>query len=322
MADALLRVEGLRTELRTRDGMLPAVNGVSLHVGAGEIVGIVGESGCGKSMTAMSIMGLVPNPPGRVTAGRVLFDGRDLLQITPAELRKVRGCDIAMIFQDPNTFLNPVMTVEAQILETLKQHLGLVGAPGRLRVRDLLRRVRIADPDRVATAYPHQLSGGMRQRILIAIALSCEPRLIIADEPTTALDVTVQAQIMDLLRDLVQESGTSLLLITHDLGLVAESCDRVYVMYAGRVVEQAAAIPLFATPRHPYTVGLLRSALRSDERRSEIYALEGHVPDLTQPIPGCSFCDRCSERLPRCATEAPPAVVLDDATIACWRFAA
>jgi oligopeptide/dipeptide ABC transporter ATP-binding protein len=322
MAEPLLTLDRLSTSLKTGEGMVRAVNEVSLEVGRGEIVGVVGESGCGKSMTAMSIMRLIPEPPGRIVGGRVLFEGRDLLALSEAEMRLVRGRQIAMIFQDPMTFLNPVLTVEVQIAEMLKQHLRLTAAECRKRVLELLDRVHIPDPHRVAASYPHQLSGGMRQRILIATAISCNPRLLIADEPTTALDVTVQAQILDLLKELIRDMGSSLLLITHDLGVVAETCDRVYVMYAGKVVESADVRSLFAAPQHPYTSGLLRSVLRADESRGELYALDGSVPNLIHTPPGCGFRDRCSDAFDACGKSPPPWVGRNAASgVACWKHA-
>ncbi|ALG90882.1 MULTISPECIES: ABC transporter ATP-binding protein [Actibacterium] len=321
MAEALLVVEGLNTVLNTSEGTVRAVTDVSVEIGKGEIVGIVGESGCGKSMTVMSIMGLVPSPPGEVTGGRVMFDGTDLRTLSGAEMQKTRGRRIGMIFQDPMTFLNPVLTIESQISEMLRHHLNLTKAERRERVIDLLRRVRIPDPARVVASYPHQLSGGMRQRILIATAISCDPELIIADEPTTALDVTVQAQILELLKEIIHDMGSSLLLITHDLGVVAETCDRVYVMYAGKVVEEAPVDELFRTPKHPYTQGLLASILRADERRDELYALDGTVPNLVDVPVGCAFVDRCAKATAICETAGPGWTRNSDVSgVACWNY--
>jgi oligopeptide/dipeptide ABC transporter ATP-binding protein len=321
MTVPILRVEALRTALATQEGVVQVLDGVDIEVAPGEIVGLVGESGCGKSMTALSVMGLILPALGRVTGGRVMFDGTDLLQLAPRDMRAVRGRRLAMVFQDPTTFLNPVLTVGTQIDEMLRYHEGGSRAARWRKVIALLARVRIADPEGVAHAYPHQLSGGMRQRVLIAIALSCDPRLIIADEPTTALDVTVQAQILELLKDLVRQSGAGLLLITHDLGVVAETCDRVYVMYAGKVVETATVERLFAAPRHPYTRALLRSVLRADQPRSEFYALEGAVPNLAEPEPGCRFRARCADALPACADAPPPWAGTTQAAVSCWRHA-
>ncbi|MGR3379407.1 ABC transporter ATP-binding protein [Salipiger abyssi] len=317
----ILEVEGLHTILRTSEGIVRAVTDVSITVERGEIVGIVGESGCGKSMTAMSIMGLVPTPPGDITEGRILLDGSELRGLGQSAFQKVRGRRIAMIFQDPMTYLNPVLTIGTQIDEMLRQHMDLDRAGRARRVIELLRRVRIPDPERVAAAYPHQLSGGMRQRVLIATAISCDPELIIADEPTTALDVTVQAQVLELLKEIIRDMGSSLILITHDLGVVAETCDRVYVMYAGRVIEEAPMQRLFEQPGHPYTQGLLASILRADQPVEELYALDGTVPNLTAPPKGCAFCDRCAVVMDICHSELPPrAATGPRAFAACWRI--
>lgn len=320
-AETLLKVEGLQTFLKTGEGTVRAVDGVDIEIYPGEAVGIVGESGCGKSMTAMSIMGLVPSPPGKIVGGRVLFRGEDLLALAPQKMRNVRGHHLAMIFQDPMTYLNPVLTIGVQIGEMLSWHLGMKDKERDAKVLELLAQVRIPDPARVAASYPHQLSGGMRQRVLIATALSCGPRLLIADEPTTALDVTIQAQILDLMREIIRETGTSLLLITHDLGVVAETCNRVYVMYAGRVVEAADVAMLFHSPRHPYTIGLLRSILRSDQENPELYALEGTVPNLIDASPGCRFADRCPRVMDICRRETPPwkGMPPNDG-VACWLY--
>jgi peptide/nickel transport system ATP-binding protein len=321
MASPLLEIEGLRIQIRTRHATMIAIDGVDLTIGPGEAVGLVGESGCGKSLTALSILRLVPPPAVTIVGGRISFAGRDLLGLSNSAIQDIRGSDIAMIFQDPMTFMNPVFTVERQIGEALRRHTGLGAADRARKVRELLAKVQIPDPGRVARSYPHELSGGMRQRVLIATALSCEPKLIIADEPTTALDVTIQAQILDLLSGLVEESGISLLMITHDMGVVAGLCDRVYVMYAGKIVESADVRTLFATPRHPYTAGLLRSVLRHDEHRGELVALEGNVPDLDDPPPGCRFCDRCTQALEKCAHQPPPWVTFaPGAGAACWLY--
>jgi oligopeptide/dipeptide ABC transporter ATP-binding protein len=321
MAIPLIEIEDLRIQIRTRHASMIAIDGVNLSIGPGEAVGLVGESGCGKSLTALSILRLVPPPAVTIVGGRISFQGRDLLRLTPAAIQEIRGSDIAMIFQDPMTFMNPVFTVERQIGEALRRHTGLGTAERARKVRELLAKVQIPDPDRVARSYPHELSGGMRQRVLIATALSCGPKLIVADEPTTALDVTIQAQILDLLRGLVEETGISLLMITHDMGVVAGLCDRVYVMYAGKIVESADVRTLFAAPRHPYTAGLLRSVLRHDEHRGELVALEGNVPDLVDPPPGCRFCDRCTQALEKCACQPPPWVTFGSgAGAACWLY--
>ncbi|HZS40658.1 MAG TPA: ABC transporter ATP-binding protein [Polyangia bacterium] len=311
MPDApLLDVRGLVTRFQTETGEVRAVDGVSFSVPAGASVGIVGESGSGKSVTALSILRLVADPPGRIVGGEILFEGRDLVKLPERELRAVRGDRIAMIFQEPMTSLNPVLTVGAQVAEPLILHRSMNRARVGEEVVALFRKVGIADPERRVREYPHQLSGGMRQRVMIAMALACRPRLVIADEPTTALDVTIQAQIMELLASLRAELGMALLLITHDLGVVAESCDRVVVMYAGHVVEHAGARELFARPRHPYTAGLLRSvpSLQPLEAggRGRLQEIPGMVPRLDQLPSGCRFQDRCPRVQERCRKEAPP----------------
>jgi peptide/nickel transport system ATP-binding protein len=316
MADApLLDVRGLETRFKTEDTELKAVDGVSFAVPAGATVGIVGESGSGKSVTALSILRLVRDPPGRIVGGQILFHGQDLLALPERRMREIRGNRISMIFQEPMTSLNPVLTTGFQVAETLRLHRGLSRKQARDEVVGLYQKVGIADPGRRVDDYPHQMSGGMRQRVMIAMALACKPELLIADEPTTALDVTIQAQILELLAQLRREMGMSLVLITHDLGVVAESCDEVVVMYAGHIVEQAAARALFARPRHPYTAGLLRSipALRTPvtpptgERR-RLQEIPGVVPRLDRLPPGCRFQDRCPSVQERCRKEAPPLV--------------
>jgi peptide/nickel transport system ATP-binding protein/oligopeptide transport system ATP-binding protein len=297
--EAILRLEGLRT----RFGAFAAVDGVDLEVPRGRTLGIVGESGCGKSVLSLSVMGLVPRP-GRVAEGRVVLEGRDLLALPPSEMRRVRGGQVAMIFQEPMTSLNPVHSVGAQIMEAMRAH-----EPGARNLRgraiEALRRVRIPSPERRFEEYPHQLSGGMRQRVMIAMALACNPRVLIADEPTTALDVTVQAQILDLLRALQAETGMAIILITHDLGVVAEMADEVAVMYAGRVVERAPVAALFDDPQHPYTIGLLGSVPRLDEDRARLLAIEGSVPPPFALPPGCRFAPRCPFAVAACREEVP-----------------
>jgi peptide/nickel transport system ATP-binding protein/oligopeptide transport system ATP-binding protein len=306
MQPDLLRIEGLRTVFKTSSGLVRAVDGIDLSVPRGKTLGIVGESGCGKSMLSLSIMRLVP-PPGRTTEGRVLLEGRDLLQLSTGEMRQVRGGQIAMIFQEPMTSLNPVHSIGRQLVEAMKVHSGHLSA-GDLRDKGIaaLKRVRIPSPERRFDEYPHQLSGGMRQRVMIAMALACEPRLLIADEPTTALDVTVQAQILDLLRELQAETGMSIILITHDLGVVAEMADEVAVMYAGRVVERTTARELFDDPQHPYTLGLLGSVPRLDEERDRLLAIDGSVPPPFAFPPGCRFNPRCPFAIAPCRSEMPP----------------
>jgi peptide/nickel transport system ATP-binding protein len=294
-ATPLLRVRDLRSEFQTDHGVVRAVDGISFDVGRGQIVGVVGESGCGKSVTALSILGLLPRPRGRIVGGSIQLDGRELAGLPERELLRIRGARIAMIFQDPMSSLNPYLSVGEQIAEAVELHLGMSRRLAWQRAVELLERVNIPDPARRAERYPHELSGGMRQRAMIAMALSCEPALLIADEPTTALDVTVQAQILSLLLDLRDERGLSILLITHDLGVIASSCDHVLVMYAGRVVEEAPTRPLFRKPHHPYTRALLRSVPRADVRgRGPLAALEGLPPRLDLgPFSACTFAPRC-----------------------------
>ncbi|MBO1081237.1 ABC transporter ATP-binding protein [Roseomonas haemaphysalidis] len=305
MSTDLLRVEGLRTVFKTSAGLVRAVDGVDLSVPRGKTLGIVGESGCGKSMLSLSIMRLVPSP-GRTVEGRVLLDGRDLLALPAREMRQVRGGQIAMIFQEPMTSLNPVHSIGRQLVEAMRVHSpGLSTAAFRDKAIAALKRVRIPSPERRFEEYPHQLSGGMRQRVMIAMALACEPRLLIADEPTTALDVTVQAQILDLLRELQSETGMSIILITHDLGVIAEMADEVAVMYAGKVAERATARELFEDPQHPYTLGLLGSVPRLDEDRERLLAIDGSVPPPFAFPPGCRFNPRCPFAIAPCRAELP-----------------
>ncbi|HWP35724.1 MAG TPA: ABC transporter ATP-binding protein [Thermodesulfobacteriota bacterium] len=317
---ALLEVRDLQTEFRTSGGVVRAVDRVSFDVQPGETLALVGESGCGKSVTALSIMRLVPTPPGRIVGGQVLFDGRDLLRLDDREMRRIRGRQIAMIFQEPMTSLNPVLTIGRQITETMEHHLGLSPREATARAVELLGLVGIPEPERRLRQYPHQFSGGMRQRVMIAIALSCRPRLILADEPTTALDVTIQAQILELLKSLSREFGVAMVIITHNLGVVARYADRVNVMYAGKIVERAPAAALYARPRHPYTLGLLRSVPRLDRpRRERLDPIPGQPPDLSRLPPGCSFRPRCRFAIPRCAAEVPPLAPVEDGHLAaCW----
>jgi len=306
----LLEIEDLRTYFFTRDGIVRAVDGVSLSVGSGETLGVVGESGCGKSVTSLSILRLIPSPPGRIVSGAIRFDGRDLLKLTQAEMRDIRGNEISMIFQEPMTSLNPVLTISRQIGETLMLHQGLGAKAAAGRAVEMLRLVKIPEPERRARQYPHELSGGMRQRVMIAMALACNPKLLIADEPTTALDVTIQAQILDLMRELKQKTGTAIILITHDLGVVAEMAERVVVMYAGRKVEEAPVKELFRNPRHPYTVGLMTSiprlgATRGRTEPPRLAEIPGMVPSLKEAILGCAFAPRCPYATERCRRETP-----------------
>ena len=306
MSAPLLQVEDLRVWFGTRTGDVRAVDGVDLTIRRGEIVGLVGESGSGKSVTARSIMRLVPMPPGRVVSGRILFDGEDLLQLPEREMESLRGGRISMIFQDPMTFLNPLYTAGDQVAEAIRQHQRLGKSAAREETLRLFRQVGIPSPEARLNAYPHQLSGGLRQRVMIAMALSSRPELLIADEPTTALDVTIQAQILALLRELQQESGMSILLITHDLGVVAEMCDRVAVMYAGRVVEDTEIETLFENPQHPYTLGLMGAAPRPDVPDQAPVPIPGSPPDMAHPPSGCPFHPRCRFAVDICREDNPP----------------
>jgi len=310
----LLEVKDLQTHFPTRAGLVRAVDGVSFHLDRGELLGLVGESGCGKSITALSVMRLIA-PPGKIVNGEILFDGKDLLKLSDAEMREMRGDDIAMIFQDPMTSLNPVFTVGEQIAEALRLHRKMSRSEARKATIEAMREVAIPDSARRLDDYPHQLSGGMRQRIMIAMALACNPKLLIADEPTTALDVTIQAQILELLNELRKQRELAVLLITHDLGVVAEVADRVAVMYTGRIVEQSPVDELFARPKHPYTEGLLRSVpkLTIDDvtRKERLETIEGVVPSPTDLPPGCHFAPRCVHRMPRCTEGRIPLYELD-----------
>jgi len=315
----LLEVRGLQTHFFTRAGVAKAVDGVNFAIDAGETLAIVGESGCGKSVTAFSILRLVANPPGRIVGGEILFEGRDLLKLDDAAMRAVRGDRIAMIFQEPMTSLNPVLTIGDQIVEAVRLHRPVSKTAARDRAAELLDLVGIPEARRRLDEYPHRLSGGMRQRAMIAMALACEPKLLIADEPTTALDVTIQAQILDLLDDLKRRTGMAVLLITHDLGVVAQHSQRVAVMYAGKVVEEAATADLFRAPRHPYTRGLLASIPRADAAQERLTEIPGLVPGLTDMPPGCAFAPRCGLATDRCRQSAPALeVTRDGSAVACF----
>ena len=320
MPDPLLSVRDLTTRFRTERGVVTAVDRVSFDVQAGETLAIVGESGSGKSVTALSILRLIPNPPGRIESGKILFDGQDLLALPEAGIQAVRGDKIAMIFQEPMSSLNPALTIGMQVAEPIRLHRGSGWAKALARARELLERARIPDSASRLGAYPHQFSGGMRQRVMIAMALACNPRLIIADEPTTALDVTVQAQILDLLKEITVETRSSLILITHDLGVVARYADRVVVMYAGRVVESAPARELYARPHHPYTRGLLASVPRLDSDTSaQLVPIEGQPPDLSALPPGCAFAPRCRLATDKCRAQRPALLaVAPDHASACF----
>ena len=316
----LLEIENLRTQFFTSAGTVRAVDGISYNVDEGEAAAIVGESGCGKSVSALSILRLIPNPPGRIVGGSIRFKGTDLLQLSDVEIRSIRGRRIAMVFQEPMTSLNPVLTIGLQLTETLTHHLGMNQKAARARAVELMGMVGISDPERRLSQYPHHFSGGMRQRVMIAMALCCEPELIIADEPTTALDVTIQAQILELMKDLTRRLGVALIIITHNLGVVARYADRVHVMYAGKIIEQGNARQIYHETRHPYTIGLLHSVPRLDQPRKEkLDPIEGQPPDLARLDEGCAFRPRCRYAVDRCATEIPPLEELGDGHYsACW----
>ncbi|MCK1328737.1 ABC transporter ATP-binding protein [Bradyrhizobium sp. CW9] len=319
--DVLLDVRDLETHFYGEDSVTRALSGVSFQISSGETVGVVGESGCGKSVTALSVLRLLPKSIGKTVAGEIRFHGRDLLRCSEQEMRKVRGNRIAMIFQEPMTSLNPVYTVGRQIAEAVRIHTKASRPEAMAKAEEMLRLVRIADPDRRVRNYPHEMSGGMRQRAMIAMALACSPELLIADEPTTALDVTIQAQILRLIVDLKERLGTAVLFITHDLGVVAETCQRVIVMYAGRIVEQATVLELFARPTHPYTQGLMRSVPGSMRgRRQRLPEIPGIVPSLREPIVGCSFAPRCPFAVDICREKAPAIRDVGSShAVACWR---
>lgn len=319
-SDVLLRVEGLKTLFRQDGKTVTAVDGVSFDVRRGETLAIVGESGSGKSVTAMSILRLIPSPPGEIAEGEILFNGRDVLAMDDEEIRQLRGGDIAMIFQEPMTSMNPVLSIGRQLSEPMEVHNRGDRKSLREKCTELLRKVRIPDPESRLDAYPHQLSGGMRQRAMIAMGLACNPKLIIADEPTTALDVTVQAQILELLKDLTREHNSSMILITHDLGVVARYADRINVMYAGRVVEQGTARDIFKDPRHPYTLGLMASIPRLDQKKGgRLIPIHGQPPNLANLPKGCPFHPRCPYAEDRCREERPPLTAVDgDHAMACW----
>jgi peptide/nickel transport system ATP-binding protein len=306
-AEPLLDIRGLKTHFATDDGIVQAVDGVDLTIHRGETVGVVGESGCGKTVTAMSVLKLIAMPPGRIVAGQILYQGRDLVPLDTREMDRVRAKDIAMVFQEPMTSLNPVYTIGEQIAESLRKHEGLSRRDALDKTIEMLRLVQIPNPDKRVNDYPHQFSGGMRQRVMIAMALACSPKLLIADEPTTALDVTIQAQILELLGDMKARFGMAIMLITHAMGVVAETCQRVVVMYAGRVIEEAPVDELFANPRHPYTQGLIRSIPRIDlaGAKTRLEAIPGVVPSLLRPPPGCRFAARCRFASAKCREAVP-----------------
>ena len=317
----LLEVKNLRTHFYTFEGVVKAVHGVSYDLEEGETLGLVGESGCGKSVSAMSLMRLIPDPPGKIVDGEILFEGQDVLQLSMDEMRHIRGAKMSMVFQEPMTSLNPVLNLEKQLGETLQLHKGMTKQEARQESVELLARVGIPDPERRVRQYPHQFSGGMRQRVMIAMALSCNPRVIIADEPTTALDVTIQAQILELMKGLTQEFGVAMIVITHNLGVVARYADRMNIMYAGKIIERGESAEIYSNPRHPYTVGLLKSVPRLDlPRRTRLDPIEGQPPDLIAVPKGCAFRARCKWAVDKCATDEPGLeTVAEGHYSACWR---
>ncbi|OKP78756.1 peptide ABC transporter ATP-binding protein [Paenibacillus sp. P3E] len=319
MIQPILKIEDLHTHFFTDRGEVPAVDGVDLYINPGEVLGVVGESGCGKSVTSLSILKLVPNPPGKIVSGHIWLKGRDIVPLKEKELRKIRGDTVSMIFQEPMTSLNPLFTVGQQIIETVRLHRGLAKKDARAHAVDMLRKVGIPRPEAIIDEYPHQLSGGMRQRVMIAMSISCSPELLIADEPTTALDVTIQAQILDLIRKLNEEQGTAVMLITHDLGVVAEMCHRVAVMYAGKVVEEGSVRDIFKNPLHPYTRGLIESVPRMGETRERLYSIPGNVPILSKEMQGCRFAPRCPNGMEICSQSLPQLKLQDENhSCRCW----
>jgi oligopeptide/dipeptide ABC transporter ATP-binding protein len=320
MKEIILKVEDLHTSFFTRQGVIKAVDGVSFFVREGETLGIVGESGCGKSVTALSILRLLPEPAGKITGGKIIFEGQNLMDLDKHRMRAYRGKMISMILQDPMTSLNPVYTVGNQIAESVRLHQGLPDDMVQPEVISALRLLKIPAPEMRLNDYPFQLSGGMRQRVVGAIAMSCHPRLLIADEPTTALDATIQAQYIALFKDIQQKTNVGIIFITHDFGVVAKMCDRVGVMYAGKIVETAATRVVFKAPRHPYTIALINSVPRLDRKDERLYSIEGHPPSMANLPPGCRFCPRCTESLDICREKEPPEVqVGEDHSVSCWR---
>lgn len=317
----LVRFNNLKTYFYTDAGVIKAVDGISFTIREGETVGVVGESGCGKSITALSLMRLIPTPPGKIVEGEILFEGKDLLKLRDAEMRMIRGNEIAMIFQEPMTSLNPVLKIGEQIMEPLLKHKMMGKGEARKKAIELIEQVRIPRAGEIIDQYPHELSGGMRQRVMIAIALSCDPKLLIADEPTTALDVTIQAQILDLLRQLKKERNMALMLITHDLGVVAEMADHVVVMYAGKVIEEAPVIDIFKRPRHPYTQGLLKAKPIIGKRMEKLYTIPGQVPNPINLQPNCHFHERCEHAFDLCKEKEPALLEdMDGTKVACWLY--
>lgn len=319
MTEKILHIKGLRTHFFTDHGEVPAVDGIDLYINKGEILGVVGESGCGKSVTSLSVMRLIPNPPGKIVGGTMEFKGEDLVQVSEGRMRKLRGNEMAMIFQEPMTSLNPVYTIGDQIGETVRLHRKVSKKEAREHAVEMLKKVGIPRPEQIVNEYPHQLSGGMRQRVMIAMAMSCNPELLIADEPTTALDVTIQAQILDLMKSLNKESGTAIMMITHDLGVVAETCHRVIVMYSGKVVEEGDVHTIFKNPQHPYTKGLIQSVPRMDGGSGRLYSIPGNVPTPGSMPKGCRFAPRCREVQDKCFEEMPELIPLESGhKCRCW----
>ncbi|CAM3445253.1 ABC transporter ATP-binding protein [Brevibacillus invocatus] len=319
MSQPVLHIENLQTHFFTDRGQIPAVDGVSIKVHKGEVVGIVGESGCGKSVTSLSIMKLVPNPPGKIVGGTIRFKGEDLVTASEKRMREIRGNEIAMIFQEPMTSLNPVFTIGDQIGEAVRIHTKASKKESRQRAIEMLKKVGIPRAEAIVDEYPHQLSGGMRQRVMIAMAMACNPELLIADEPTTALDVTIQAQILDLMRQLNRDADTAVLLITHDLGVVAQMCHRVVVMYAGKVIEEGDVRTILKEPKHPYTIGLLNSLPKLEESQERLYSIPGNVPIPGSLTTGCRFAPRCEQAVDRCRQEMPELVAVgENHRSRCW----
>jgi oligopeptide/dipeptide ABC transporter ATP-binding protein len=319
MDKKILEIKGLKTCFHTKEGTFNAVDGVSYDLGVGEVLGVVGESGCGKSVTALSIMRLIADPPGKIVSGQILYKGGDLLKLTEKQMKKIRGNEISMIFQEPMTSLNPLLKIGEQIVETIMLHQGVGKKAAWEKAVEMLNLVGIPLPLKRMDSYPHELSGGMRQRVMIAMALSCNPEILLADEPTTALDVTIQAQILELMCELKDKIGTSIIMITHDLGIVAEMCDRIVVMYCGEVVEEGLVEDIFCNPLHPYTVGLLGSIPKLDTQKARLYNIKGNVPSLLKVPKGCRFSTRCTQCVEKCMESHPPIQVMEGSRkVRCW----
>lgn len=312
MGEKIIEVKGLRTSFFTDEGEIPAVDNIDFHIKEGEILGVVGESGCGKSVTSLSIMGLVPNPPGKVVGGEIIFNGENIIHYSEKKMRQIRGNEIAMIFQEPMTSLNPLFTIGNQMIEGIKIHMKWDKKKSRLKAIEIMKRVGLPRAEELMDEYPHQLSGGMRQRVMIAMAMACNPKLLIADEPTTALDVTIQSQILKLMKELNDEMNTAIMLITHDLGVVAQICERVVVMYAGKIVEEGQVSSIFKNPKHPYTKGLLKSVPDIRNKNERLYSIPGNVPKPGSIKHGCRFAERCEFAFERCSSESPELYKVDD----------